>query len=137
MPNELYYTAVNILEQSDHTRVNSLRKLYNITLNTDKELDSIITKLRKSDNLLVNTVKELNNKTLNILIKSDNTANVFIKSIVINILNTIKINLTTFDYNIINLNTTERKNNIKVNTVKIPVKKGDLIKAAATLFTIS
>jgi hypothetical protein len=114
-----------------------LKKPYNITFDTDKEPNNIITKLRKSDDLLVNIVKELNNKTLNILIKSGNIADMFTKLIVINVLNVIKVNLITFNYNIIDLNTAKEKNSIKVDTVKMLVRKDNLIKTAATLFIIS
>jgi hypothetical protein len=117
-------------------RVNSLSNLYNRILDIDRELDETIIELRKSNSIIVNTIRESNNKILDILIEVNKVIDVLRELVAINIYNIAKVDPITFDYNIIDLDIVEGKNNIEVNKVEI-FRGGDLIEVAITLSILS
>jgi hypothetical protein len=69
---ELNYTNFYALKELDDLSVDLLKKLYNATLNTDRELDSTVVELKELDNITVDAVGKSNNTILNAPIESDN-----------------------------------------------------------------
>jgi len=132
----LHESDYPVLEQSDHARVDSLGNPYNGTLDTDGELDETMAELGKSDSMTVDAVGESNNKTLDVLVEADKATDVLGESVAIDVRDAAEVDPTTFDYDMMDLDTAEGKNSVEVDGVEM-FGGGDSIEAAATLSTLS
>lgn len=136
VPNESNHRVVDVLEPSDDAGVDSLREPYNVMLNADGEPDDTIDELGESDNMIVNAVGESNNKALDALVDSGTAMDVLGESVAIDGLDATEVDPTTFDYDMIDLDTAEGKNSTEVDRVEM-FGVGDSVEAAATLYTMS
>jgi hypothetical protein len=108
----LHNAAINIAKEFGNPRVNLLKK--DIALNLSI-LDNTIFKFKAPSNIIVNANKELNNTMTNIAIDlhniiacklrdMGNILNAPSELIVVDILGIVKPDLTTLEYNIMDLN---------------------------------
>jgi len=143
VPKESDYTNFYALRELDDLSVDSLRKLYNATLDTDREPDGTVVELEESDNITVNAVRESNNTILNAPVELDNTTyhvlrdsenaiDMLRESMAMDVLDTIEVDRTTSEYDIMDLNILEAK-----NRVEIKARQGKSIDAANALHTMS
>jgi hypothetical protein len=143
VPGESDYTNVYALRESDDPSVDLLGKLYNATLNTDRELDGTVVELEESDNMTVDAVRESNNTILDTPVESDNATDhvigdsenaidVLQESMAMDVLDTTEVDRTTSECDMMDLDILEAK-----SRVEIEARQGKSIDAANALYTMS
>jgi RecJ-like exonuclease len=123
VPRESEYINVYTLGESDDSSVVSLGKLYNATLNTDREPDSIVVELEESDNMTINALRESNNIILDAPMESDNATDHVIRDSEkaidmlresMDILDTTEMDRTTSEYDMMDLDILEAKSRVEI-----------------------
>lgn len=120
MATESDYINVDALNESNNTFVDSTGKPYNAILDSDRELDGMGVEFGGSDNKTIDTVGqlktttedapvELDNAIDQVLGDSDNAKDVLQESTVMDIFDTIGVDLTTSEYDMMDLDVLEAK----------------------------
>jgi hypothetical protein len=135
VPDESNHIVLDVLWPSDDAGVDALREPYNATLDADGEPDDAITELRKYDNMTIDAVEESSNEVLNALVESDRMADVLEEPVAIEAFDATEAEPSTFDYDMMDLDTAEGKNSSEVDGAE--VFRDDTIEAAATFYTMS
>jgi hypothetical protein len=138
VPKESNYTTDDTPGEST---VKLLGKLYNVTLDSDREPDGMIVELVESgnnvdtvgepNNTILDIPVESNNATVHLLGDSDNATDVPGEAVAMDVLNTIEAEPTTSEYDM-DLNLAGAKSRIEME-----VGEGESIETANVLYTTS